>query len=161
MINLEYLDNEIIELNKFQLGWRFEPDEINEALKSNLSLIKPLSNQASLKLSEFLKESKLHDQFPFENDLFEEVEILGINDLEKSRFQEWLYKRQPQLDKLVYLSWDDDTAAMTSWELFVKNYDYFHYSGSDDLTIFDLSLDWSILFHHASYVYFGTSRKHN
>lgn len=155
MINFKNLENEIIEFDEFQLGWRFKPNSIDENLKSDLMSIKPLSIRASLELSKFLKESKLHNQFPFKNDFFKEVEIIGINDLGKSLFQEWLYHKLPQHNNLVYLSWDDDTAAMTSWELFVKYYDYFHYSGSDDLTIFDSSLNWSVVFHHASYVYFG------
>ncbi len=44
------------------------------------------------------------------------------------------------------------------WKLFVNYFDSFYYAGSDDLTIFDESLNWAFLFYHEDEIYFGTNK---
>ena len=40
------------------------------------------------------------------------------------------------------------------WKLFIKYFDSFYL---DDLTLFDQSLTWALLFYHESEIYFGTN----
>ena len=41
----------------------------------------------------------------------------------------------------------------TKWKFVVKYWDSIFYGGSDDLTIFDDSLEWAVLFFHENEIY--------
>lgn len=41
----------------------------------------------------------------------------------------------------------------------VKYWDTIFYGGSDDLTVFDDSLEWALLFFHENEIYWGTNKK--
>ena len=47
------------------------------------------------------------------------------------------------------------------WKILIKYFDDFFYGGSDDLTVIDKSLNWALLFHHESEIYFGSNEKYN
>jgi hypothetical protein len=60
-------------------------------------------------------------------------------------------------NKEIYLSWNEDMGMITNWGMLLKYFDDFAYLGADDLTVFDPSFGWALLFFHNCNVYFGST----
>jgi hypothetical protein len=67
----------------------------------------------------------------------------------------WLRECQPDLSVHVVISWDQDTAIRTTWEVFTAHWDDFCYPSSDDVVVWSESDTWAILYHHEHEFQFG------
>lgn len=67
--------------------------------------------------------------------------------------KKWLLNTGVPLEMEVYLIYDNGIAIIAPWELVVKYHNDFQYS--DDLTVFDKTLNWALLFFHEGRIYFG------
>jgi hypothetical protein len=79
---------------------------------------------------------------PFSNDWFAKVEstsTAGAAPEEIRQVRKWLYQRGIPFSRRVFLSWDSQLAAKTSWKMVVKYWDDLWYPMSDDLAVFDES----------------------
>ena len=152
-MNFIELDNHILEMNNFILRWRF-----NKIDKLQLREIFPFNKFASEYLSDFISNAKLHEQIPFSANFFKTLENIRIEENNNEEIKQWLSSRKLSLQKTVYLSWDNETAIKTNWNTVINLWNSFFYSSSDDLTIFDESLEWSILFFHENTIYWGINR---
>jgi len=157
-MNFKEIDKHIIPLEEFVLSWRFTDKKYDELPVSHIKELKPFNKDASQFIDKLIKEKNIHNQFPFNNDthiLIDKVEIIDGNDKE---IQHWLSQRNLSSEDQVYLSWDSETSLKTKWKYVVEYWDTFYYSVSDDLTIFDESMDWMLLFFHENEIYWGTSK---
>ncbi len=102
----------------------------------------------------------LHDQIPFKKNFFKTIDTIYRTDDNEPEIKKWLYHRGLPFDKTVYLRWDPQTSLKTKWKYVVKYWDSFFYSSSDDLTVFDESLNWALLFAHHDDFYWGTNKKY-
>jgi hypothetical protein len=48
----------------------------------------------------------------------------------------------------VLVSWHDEVAVLTDWELFVAHWDDFCYLSSDDVTVWPPSGEWILCYRH-------------
>ncbi|HKV52762.1 MAG TPA: hypothetical protein VJO52_16325 [Gemmatimonadaceae bacterium] len=48
----------------------------------------------------------------------------------------------------VIVSWDADTAVITSWPVFVTYWTDFCYASSDDVTIWEPTKPWTLCYYH-------------
>jgi len=149
--------------DEFPLKWRFTDPKHVLLSDEHLAQVRPLDEKSSRKLWSFILESNLHASDPFLEDFFQSVESISIPNStgdyaeEDSRVRKWLYRCALPFDKRVLLSWQPELAVETTWKMLVKYWSDFYYPVSDDLTVFDESLQWALLFHHNEKVFFGTN----
>jgi len=161
MSKLDFNDliNHITPMEDFRLKWRFNDEKYDKLPDEHLDQLKTLDASASEFLWDFISNTGLHTNFPFKRDFFRTIDNIKSNSINNHDIKKWLYQRALPFDKPVYLSWQPGDAMVVPWKLFIKYFDSFYYSGSDDLTIIDHSLNWALFFHHDNEIYFGTNDK--
>lgn len=160
MIAFDDIKDNIIDLNDFRLKWRFTDESYNVLPDLHLGQLKPLNKRASNFLWNYTISVDLHKDTPFKKGFFKNIDKAKILDGNESDIKKQLYKRGLPFNKEVYLSWQPDEGMIVPWKILIKYFDDFYYSGSDDLTIFDDSLNWALLFYHESEIYFGSNEKY-
>ena len=153
-INFNNINQHIIPLDQFQLLDGF----IDNFLKEHLEQLQPLNNDASKFLWNYLNHNNVHTDAPFKKDLFQIIDKAKVLNGNEKEIKKWLYQRGIPFNKLVYLSWQPTDAMIVPWKIIIKYFDTFLYYFSD-LTIFDESLNWALLFYHEDEIYFGTNKK--
>ncbi|NES82313.1 MAG: DUF2947 family protein [Moorea sp. SIO2B7] len=151
-----------IPMDDFALKWRFTDPKYDVLPADHLAQIQPLDDQSASAIWRFISDTDLHRDFPFKDHFFRSVESLSIGDShgnedEDARIRKWLYRCAIPFQQTVILSWQPTWAVITNWKLLVKYWTSFYYPISDDLTVVDESLDWSVLFFHEHEIYFGTN----
>lgn len=159
MIGFNNITDNLIDINSFNLKWRFTDPKYTNLPTEHLNQLKPLNKKASKFLWDYIINTKIHSDIPFKKDFFKTIDKAKISLGNEKIIKKWLYKRGFPFEKEVYLSWQPDTAMIVPWKLFVKYFDSFYYSTSDDLSIIDESLNWALLFYHEDEIYFGTNEK--
>lgn len=148
----------IIPMKDFSLNWRFTDEKYDTLPAQHLDQLKPLDIIASNFLWDYVYNSRLHDDIPFNKNFFKIIDKAKIEPDNKQQIKKWLYQRGLPFDKQVFLSWHPGEAMIVPWKLFIKYFDNFCYS--DDLSIIDQSLTWALLFYHESEIYFGTNNEY-
>lgn len=151
-ISFETIADHTIPVNDFSLNWRF----IENLPLSVANQLKPLNQTASTFLNAVITDKRLHQHMPFKKGFFNKVEKIKITGNNDDAIRGWLSALQIPLDKQVFLSWDNSTNMIAPWGLVIQYFDDFYYPSSDDLTIFDQTLNWAVLFSHSGVVYYGT-----
>ena len=157
-INFDNIFDHVISLDNFLLKWRFTEDKYDVLPDQHLEQLKPLDKVASHFLWNYISQTNLHSDVPFKKDFFRTVDKTKILDGNEKEIKKWLYQRGLAFDKQVFLSWDEENAMIVPWKLLIKYFDSFYYPSSDDLTVFDKSLNWALLFYHEDEIYFGTNK---
>jgi hypothetical protein len=147
-INFDTLKDHIVPISDFELAWRFEDFK-------DVSQLISLDTSAAQFLNSIIKDNKLRQNEPFKTGLFSQIDNFEIEDNNKPLVKEWLFNTGIPIHSEVYLSWNPDTAMMTTWLSVTRYFDDLFYPASDDLIVFDRSLNWAILFHHMGCVFFG------
>ena len=160
MISFDNIKEHIIDLNDFQLKWRFTDTNYNLLPEAHLEQLMPLNKEASTFLWRHIMIVDLHKDIPFKKGFFKSIDKAKLSDVNTSEIKKWLYQRGFSFDKEVYLSWQPEEAMVVPWKILIKYFDDFYYSGSDDLTVIDASLHWALLFYHESEIYFGSNEKY-
>lgn len=156
-IDFENIFQHVIPMEEFGRKWRFTEEKYDLLPDQHLDQLKPLDKEAAKFLWDFIDKTNLHKDIPFKKDFFRTIEKIGILEDNEKEIKKWLYHRGLSFNMLVFLSWDQADAMIVPWKLLVKYFDSFYYGGSDDLTIFDQSLIWGLLFFHEDEIYFGTN----
>ena len=159
-LSFENIRNHIIPMEEFELKWRFTEAEYNIISKDHLELIKPFDPIASKFLNNYIVQTNLHGSIPFTEGFFKTIDRIDFRLDGEKDVKKWLYKRGFPFYKEVYLSWGEDHSLMVPWKILIKYFDDFFYPGPDDLSVFDQSLNWAIMFFHESEIYFGTNEKY-
>ena len=153
-VNFDNIYKHVIPINDFRLKWRFTDDKYDKLPDLHLSQLKPLDNLASQFLWDYISQTNLHFDIPFKKDFFKTIDKAKISGDNEKEIKKWLYHRGLPFDKDVFLSWQPTDAMIVPWKLFIKYFNTFYYA--DDLTVFDESLNWALLFYHEDEIYFGT-----
>lgn len=153
-IDFNSINQHIISLAPFQLLDGF----MDDFLKEHFEQLQPLDNDASKFLWNYLIHNNVHTDVPFKKGLFQTIDKAKVLHDNQKEIKKWLYQRGIPFDKIVYLSWRPTEAMVVPWKILIKYFDTFLFYLSD-LTIFDESLNWALLFYHEDEVYFGTNEK--
>jgi len=70
----------------------------------------------------------------------------------------WLRDQQSDLTAQVFISWQEDLAIRTTWDIFTAHWDAFCYPSSDDVAIWPDSEQWIVFYHHYEEFEFGSKR---
>ncbi len=154
------LDKHIIPMEEFMLKWRFTDEKYDLLPENHVVELKPLDRIGSEFLADYLTDCRVHSQLPFQNDLYRNIDRIGIREGNEKVITKWLYQRAIPFDKRVFLCWDGINGMITKWKFVVKYWDSLFYGGSDDLTVFDEGLEWALLFFHEGEIYFGTNKEY-
>jgi hypothetical protein len=150
-INFENITDHTIPINDFSLNGRF----IENLPLADLHQLKPLNNMSSKFLDDFITTKQLHKHAPFKKGFFNKADKIKITNDNHEEVRNWLLEHGISLTQEVFLSWDTTTTMITPWKLLIQYFDDFHYTASDDLTVFDESLDWALLFSRKNVIYYG------
>ncbi len=158
MVGFDNIKDNRIDLKEFDLKWRFTVSDNNLPVE-HLNQLCPLNDEASKFLWDFIMDTGLHADIPFKKGYFKTMDKAKIFDNNEKIIKKWLFDRGLPFKKDVYLSWQPYIAMVVPWKLLVKYYNVFYYGTSDDLTVFDESLNWALLFYHEDEIYFGSNEK--
>jgi len=161
MVTLENIGQYTIPFDQFRYKWRFTEPKYNVLPAHHLEQIQPLDQAAATLLVDLTVGSGRFDKWPFSNPEYIYIEKIKIPQGEEAEaiVKKWLYRRGLPFEQQVFASWDNISAAITTWKMIVKYWSDFYYPGSDDLIVVDKSLDWSLLFSHEDEIIFGTDRQ--
>ena len=156
-IGFDNIYNQIIPIEEFRLKWRFTKEKYDKLPDIHLEQLKPLNKKGSEFIWDFISNSGIHNQTPFKEGFFRNIDKAKILESNEKEIKKWLYQRGLPFEKEVFLSWQPDEAMIVPWKLLIKYFDSFYYA--DDLTIIDKSLNWAVLFYHEDEIYFGTNKE--
>ena len=156
-IGFDNIAEHIIRMDDFRLKWRFTDPKFGQLPPQHLEQLKPLDEDASKFLWDYVSQVDLFAHMPFRKDFFRAIDKMKIWEGNESEVKKWLYHRRLPFEKQVFLSWQPTDAMIVPWKLFIKYFDSFYYGCADDLTIIDQSLNWALLFYHEDEIYFGTN----
>jgi len=154
-IGFDNILDHVIPMDDFVLKWRFTEEKYNQLPQLHSDQIKPLDHHAAKFLWDFINTTGLHNDVPFKRNFFRNIDEVRIGEGNDRGIKKWLYQRGIPFDKMVFLSYQPDTAMIAPWKLLIKYFDDFQYS--DDLTVIDASLSWALLFYHEGEIYFGSN----
>lgn len=157
-IDFNNIDKHSIPIADFSLKWRFTEPNYDILPDIHLEQLKPLDKDAAKFISDYIYNTNLHADVPFKQNFFITIDKAQILPDNEKEIKKWLYQRGLPFEKTVYLFWDQQNSMIVPWKIFIKYFDSFYYPGSDDLTIFDESLQWALLFYHEDEIYFGTNK---
>ncbi len=151
-----------IPMDQFALKWRFTDPKYDLLPDEHLAQIKPLDEPSARRVWRFISEARLLGELPSLLGFFRHIESVTFDweysDTETARIKKWLDHLGIPFRQSVFLAWEAQWAAITTWKMFVKYWNAFYYPSSDDLIIVDEALQWIVFFSHEEEVYFGTNR---
>ncbi len=158
MVTLENIEQHTIPFDQFELKWRFTEEKYNVLPPHHLEQIRPLDKPASRLISD-LSGRMFNIQHGLNREYFKHIEGFKVSEAMESEplAKKWLYQRGLPFDHQIYVSWDSNTAAITTWKMVVKYWTDFDYG--DDLVVVDNSLSWILVFFHYDYIQFGTNKE--
>jgi predicted ATP-grasp superfamily ATP-dependent carboligase len=147
-MNIEIDYNEVIPLEKFELGWRFDIFHNSGVSDNEKSEILALSETESKRLN------KIIDYYEIESNRFEkyfETDWFSANSesedkIAKVRTQVENYLKP--FDEDLIISWKRKITLKTSKKIFLKYWTDFLYPSSDDVTIISEKANWILFYRH-------------
>ncbi len=149
------------------IHWRFEDEGDEIPYEDHKESILPLTKEGAAILDRFIHDSSIHNDFPFQKGRFRNTEVLSLEPVthqdgfksEDKKVKKWMYELGVPFKNPVFVSYDRDCGFIMPWKLLIKYWRNFYYSISDDITIFDDSLQWCLLMFHEHEFYFGTNKE--
>jgi len=147
-VNIKIDIREIIPLESFELGWRFDKIHNPDISVSEKELILSLSENESKRLN------KIIDFFENENylqDKYSEIDWMSAsseNQEKVERFRNQLELILKPWNEDVLISWQRKTVLKTTKEIFLKYWTDFLYADSDDVTIISEKTNWILFYKH-------------
>jgi hypothetical protein len=122
-------------IQEFPLAWRWTQSEHAVLPPDVLERIRPLSSAESAQVHE-------SSNFPRSSaaDSRSTEDATGV--------RTWLRRVQPDLQARVFVSWSENLAVETNWDIFIEYWDDFCYPSSDDVTIVPIAGGWRLIYHH-------------
>ena len=158
LLDFNKLYHHIIPLDNFELYWRFNNKNYDLFCDVDLKKLKPLDKLASNFLWDIALKMNPDIEIPFKKNHFKIIKNKIIDYNHKDDLKTWLYECGVPSNQEVIVSWNSTISMILPWKILVEYFDSFYYTSSDDLTVFDKNLDWTILFAHYDEIYFGTNR---
>ena len=144
-----------MELRNFPLAWRWTDERYAVLPAHVLAQIIPQPAAQSKQLFDnslqFTSSDGLDEkQFSIDQLITEGKDLAAVSG--------WLRTHHNALNTLVYLSWQPDTAVITTWGISTEYWSEFCYPASDDLLVWHSENDWVVLYHHEEFFQFGSRR---
>lgn len=139
---------EIIKLNEFELGWRWEKTHNPNISESEKKLIQPVSEIESKRLNKiivyFQSEYNLRKKYT-QTDW---ISANSENDEKIEKFRNQLKFILEKWDEDILITWHRNITLKTSKKLFLKYWTDFLYPSSDDVTLISEKTNWVMFYNH-------------
>ena len=89
-VNFENIFNHTIPIDDFRLKWRFTDEKYDKLPNDHLDQLRPLNNDASKFLWDFINQTNLHYEIPFKKDYFRIIDKAKISDNNENEIKKWL-----------------------------------------------------------------------
>lgn len=139
---------EIISLERFELGWRFDKVHNSDISDIEKNKIFPLSENESKRLN------KIIDHYEIESSRIEKyIEtdwlIASSENNEKiEKFRNLLDFHLKNFNEDLIISWKRRIALKTTKDIFIKYWSDFLYPASDDVTVISEKTNWILFYNH-------------
>ena len=146
-----------IPMTEFALRWRFTDPKYRLLPATHLAQVQPLDAVSSRRLQDTA--SRWSYETDPANGTFATAARTSIDAYtpdEVCRVRTWLYERGIPLSRRVFLSWNGELAALTTWKMVIRYWDAFWYPSSDDLLVLDASQSWALLLWHEEHAFFAS-----
>src|SRR5260370_9562120 len=132
-------------IREHPLAWRWTDPRHALLPDSTLARIEPVESGEAKHL--FQRSLRFLGRDCLSPDVFETV-TRGSADISANVGCVWLREQHADLTTRVYISWEQDVAVRTTWEIFTANWDDFCYTSSADGIVWPESESWALLYHH-------------
>ena len=147
-MHIEINHREIIPLEEFELGWRWEKSHCPDISESEKEQINPLTEMESKRIN------KVIDYFESEYNLSKEytqtdwISANSERDEKIDRFRKELELILEKWDEDIIITWHRKTTLKTSKKVFIKYWTDFLYPSSDDVTLISVKTNWVMFYRH-------------
>ena len=111
-VDFENIYQHVIEIEDFNLKWHFKIDNKYILPEHHLEQLKPLDNDASKFLWNYIMKTNLHVDIPFKNGFYSSIDKVKIVEGNEQEIKKWLYQRGLLFDKHVFLSYQPNQAII-------------------------------------------------
>lgn len=145
---------------EFPSKWTFlwSPEEAQKISSEHKDQIYFLNEEATTFLNSYFDSSKIRKNLeePISKDHFKKIENYKINS-DVSELKKWLFNKKIPFDKFVFIDKDrSGFAVMLTWKMVIKYCEGIFFS--EDIYIFDSSLNWAIFYFHEDEIAFGSEK---
>ncbi len=137
---------------EFPLAWRWTQSKHGDMPPDILTAIVPLAVSEATQLNKHSL-SFYQPNHTLSPSAFREI-VFQRADVSAGELRGWLLKQQP-VDISVVVSWQAHLAVRTRWRVFADYWDSFCYPSSDDVTVWPVSEQWVLAYHHFEAFEFG------
>lgn len=147
-MNIVIDDREIVPLNEFELGWRFEKTHCPDISESEKKQIRPVSEMESKKLNKvinyFEQEYNLREKYTqtdwISANAESEEKVEKFRNILESKLEDW--------DEEIIINWHRNITLKTTKKIFLKYWTDFLYPSSDDVTLISEKTNWVMFYRH-------------
>jgi hypothetical protein len=125
-------------IQEFPLAWRWTQSSHAVLPPDVLAGIRPLSPTEAAQVQ---KSSTYQHNGPADSCSTED-------EADEASVRTWSRRVQPDLLARIFISWSEDLAVETSWDIFTEYWSDFCYPSSDDVAIIPVAGSWRMFYHH-------------
>lgn len=143
----------------FPNTWSFlwSPEEAAKIPEEHKAQIHFLNDEAKAFLVTFIQDNNILSpnlSQPLNPQAFDKIEDYDIDEMSAHEIRKWLQSKPIAADSYVYIDAERSGQAVAlTWKMVQTYFEGLFFS--EDLLIFDQSLDWALFYHHDDYVSFG------
>ena len=138
-MRVELGPTDFVPMAEFPLRWRFTDPRWAQLPPERLARIRPLRPARAAEFAAWARR-QCAEGAPYA--------VTFRTDDAPERVAERLRGLPPRPATPVLVSWHDEVAVLTDWELFVAHWDDFCYPSSDDVTVWPASGEWTLCYRH-------------
>ena len=146
-----------MEILEHPMAWRWTEEKHAQLHKNVLSQMHPLKALEAKNLWE--RTSQLLSCDSLAEEEFGEIVSLDTSSVIFEKARDWMNCLQPDRAITVRISWDQNTAISTTWNIFTRYWNTMCYPASDDVVILPSSADWVLFYYHEETLHFGRRTK--
>lgn len=134
----------------------WSPEEAHKIPIEHKDQIHFLNKKGTKLINEYIDNSKMTKGLPFEPFIhyFKTINEFKITENCGNEIMKWLYEKGIPFSKYVFVDSDrSNQSIMLTWKMVIKYWEGLFFS--DDLIIFDSSLEWGLFYSHNDELFFG------
>ena len=147
-MNIKIDINEIIPLENFELGWRWQKSHNSSISEQEKKQILPISESESKKLDKVISYFEIEQNLVGVYSQTDWISASSESDQNMKKFQNLLVEILEPWNEDVIIQWHRNLTLKTTKELFIKYWDDFLYPVSDDVTVISEKTNWILFYRH-------------
>ena len=148
VMNIKIDINEIIPLENFELGWRWQKSHNSSISEQEKKQILPISESESKKLDKVISYFEIEQNLVGVYSQTDWISASSESDQNMKKFQNLLVEILEPWNEDVIIQWHRNLTLKTTKELFIKYWDDFLYPVSDDVTVISEKTNWILFYRH-------------